>query len=1089
MPKSFIKRKFLIAAFTFLISVTFLPPVSANFFPFRSKKTISPSEYSNRQDDIEIYNNQAIELFEEGHFKEAQELWEKAIRVMERSGSYIPQHSEADEKYLLNDDIPIDFTADDMAETSEIEDLYTTAVAAFKKQKYTAAKKLFDRVETKTPDYRATRNYLTILKHKIKRAEQSLNGHKFKEGALSRKAERGEWKKILKESESELERKLIDQVSPLYKEALRHYKSRNFKLAKEYFQEIDSIFPKYRDTLKYISRIDVDIRDEEKRALKESYKKQAIARKKEQDEWHRIIEESEKKLEEKMKQQAEPVYHEALHYYKQREFEMAKNRFEEVRRIFPEYKSTAKYLGRIGQDMKDEIERQERQRVREYEQEVREKEIARKREKKHLEHLRGLEEKNRLRIFEEEVAARRRDREEWLLVLKESESERQKKLTAQADFIYQEAVEYFKKRRFEEARENFLEVESVLSDYKSTEKYLSKIDHEIAKEEQQLLIEQERKIKRRIRGDQLVERQKDEEERHFRTIESEKRVREFKERASARKEQRDEWERVLRDNEHERQMRLEQEAGFVYKEALKAYKKQQWEQARQGFLEAQEILPGHWKSEKYLVRLDRDMQKAEMKRRVKIEKDIERQREKEAVARKVEEKRQLRLLEEDRKKQVAKQEKQAEAVYKFAVSLYRKGDYALAKDKFREVEDISPDYKSVQKYLGRVNNDIAGAQGFSKGVNDLANRRQLREQQIVQQREEEKLRQLLAAEEKQRHKDLSEESLARKRDRDEWEKTIRQIEVENQKRLKRQAQSTYEEALRYYKSGWYEQAKEAFAEVESTMPGYKSTRRYIARAEQNIQKEGKLDQDNEIKIQEYLDREEALLKTGKRRVGVSAPEKLDDMAVRRAAKQKQKEFSKQAEIKYRQALALYKANKFIDAKLKFIEVESFSPGYKATSNYLKRIDKKMSGNKMIDNRDHLVKRALLLQEDGSRKDAARDAKMEQKMRNRSIADQRKELKAQRQLIQKRYNKQFNQMYNRAIKFYKSGSYEQAQKLFVQIERMKPGYKRAASYLKKANAKIEKGFQKRNTNVATQSHEPKTRDTVIGDALDVFEQRL
>ncbi len=76
-----------------------------------------------------------------------------------------------------------------------------------------------------------------------------------------------------------------------------------------------------------------------------------------------------------------------------------------------------------------------------------------------------------------------------------------------------------------------------------------------------------------------------------------------------------------------------------------------------------------------------------------------------------------------------------------------------------------------------------------------------------------------------------------------------------------------------------------------------------------------------------------------------------------------------------------------------------------------------------------------------------------------------------------------------VKYYKSGSYEEAQKLFLQIERMKPGYKRTASYLKKTNAKIEKGFPKRTDSSVVKSHERKTRSDVIGKTLDVFEQRL
>ena len=64
---------------------------------------------------------------------------------MERSGRYVPQHSELHEDYLSDDELSDDFTTGDISETSEIEDLYKTAVTAFKKQKYAAAKKLFER--------------------------------------------------------------------------------------------------------------------------------------------------------------------------------------------------------------------------------------------------------------------------------------------------------------------------------------------------------------------------------------------------------------------------------------------------------------------------------------------------------------------------------------------------------------------------------------------------------------------------------------------------------------------------------------------------------------------------------------------------------------------------------------------------------------------------------------------------------------------------------------------------------------------------------------------------------------------------------
>jgi len=1089
MVKPLIKIKLLTLIFTFLISVTFLTPVYANFFPFFFNKSTKPRDYSNLEDKIEIYNNQAIELFEEGHFKEAQELWEKAVRIMERSRNFVQEYGDLQGDLLSEEEMFNDLTSGDMSGTSEIEDLYRTAVSAFKKQKYSASKKMFERVEAKTPDYKATRNYLTILKYKIKQVQQSLNGDKFKESAFSREAERGEWRKILKESEKELEIKMIEQVAPLYKEAIGNYKVRKFKLAKEYFLEIDSILPKYKDTLKYLSRIDVDIRGEEQRTLTEKYKAQTLVRKKEQEEWHRIIEESEKKLEGKMKQQAEPVYQEALYYYKQREFDLAKNRFEEVERIFTDYKSTGKYLGRIDQDAANEIERQEQERLRKYEQEIRDKELARKRNERRLEKLREAEEKNRIEKFEREVAARRKDREEWLEVLRESEMERQRKLTQQADYIYQEAVLYYKRRDFKEAREDFLEVEQILPDYKSTVRFLTKVDRAIAQEEQQRLVQKERMIKKKIRENQWVEQQKDEEERHFRLVEGKKRMQAFKERALLRKKQRDEWDRALRVNERERQKRLDQEAEYIYKEALRSYRKQHWEEARSGFLETQEISLGYKKSDKYLARIDQDIRNAEMKRRAKADKEIESQRQREMMVREAEEERRMRLFQRDRRKQITQQQKQAESIYKYAVSLYRKGEYVLAKDKFREVEDFFPGYKSVRRYLGRIDQDLINMEGFSQYDQELAARQTIRKQRIAQKREEKKLRRLLQAEEKRWRMDINEAYLTRQRDREDWAVTVKQIEAENHKRLKRQAEMTYKEALRYYKAGWFEQAKEAFREVEATMPGYKSTKKYIARSKRNIQKERKLTQYTEARIQEFLDTEETLRMANQKRISYPIPEKNGSLVVKQAVEQRQKELSQQAEIKYRQALEFYKANNFIEAKLMFIEVESFSPGYKSTLNYLARINNRISGQELFTGRDYLIKQALSQEENGFISEPSKEVIVQQRQQGHSTDDRRKALRAQRHLIQQQYDKQFKQLYNKAIHLYKSGSFEEAQKLFVQIERMKPGYKRAASYLRKANAKIEKGYQKKKNNVVVRSQEPNTRDDVIGNALDIIEQRL
>ena len=107
----------------------------------------------------------------------------------------------------------------------------------------------------------------------------------------------------------------------------------------------------------------------------------------------------------------------------------------------------------------------------------------------------------------------------------------------------------------------------------------------------------------------------------------------------------------------------------------------------------------------------------------------------------------------------------------------------------------------------------------------------------------------------------------------------------------------------------------------------------------------------------------------------------------------------------------------------------------------------------------------------------------------SADEQRKNLRAQRRIIDHKYDQHFNELYDKALKLYKSGSYVEAQKLLLQIDRMKPGYKRTAKYLKKVNAKIEKGMNKQAGRSVVRSRKAKTRGDVVGEALDNFEKRL
>lgn len=1253
-----VMKRFFTSALTFAFLTTSLTPVSARLFSSKPDKESLSASSPNREAQIDAYNEQAIRLFEEGRFKDAQELWEQAIDLMERPETYVERYQEGQEMRQPAEEEFVSVEDGDGFGAGDVDDLYETAVSLFKRQKYVASKKLFERVESVIPDHKASRNYLAILEHKLKQAQQSLIGDKFKENALSRREERAQWREILEESERELERKLREQAEPVYQQALQYYKSRAFKPAKDCFGEVERILPGYKDTGRYLARIDNDIRQEAQRLMEERRRKEALARQKEKEEWQRILLESEQELQKKLAEQAESVYQEAVNYYKQRQFELAKSRFQEVEWILPGYKSTAKYLARIDQDVQEEFRMRQQQRARELERRKREEEIARKREEERLEKRREAEEQERLRRFQEEVAARRKEREEWLKILEESERERQRKLQEQAGLVYREAVRFYKERQLEQAKENFQEVERILPDYKSTVKYLARIDQDIKEEEERRLAERQRAFQRELREKKLADRRKLEEERQRRAVEEQNRLREFQEKALAREKQREEWDRVLRENASERRRKLEEEAGFVYEEAVRAYKERHWERARNGFLEAGRILPGYKPTEKYLARIDRNMRREEQKRRETAKEAAERQKREETLAAEREEARQRKLREAEEREQIQQRRRQAAAVYRFAVSLYKRGNYAQAKDKFLEAEQIFPGYTAAAKYLRRIDGDIAKDQERRQQSHQIAFERQIKEQRLSRKREEERTGRLREAEEKQRIQKLSEEALARRKEREEWEKTVRQIEAEHQKRLRRQADSIYKEALRYYEAGWFKQAKETFEEVEAMVPGYKSAGKYLAKMEQSIRKEERFLRESEKKIREREeeiltkkdrgaeDRElqikaaagklyKEALRAYKQRDYVRAKEKFHDVAgvfpdykstekflgriegdiaraeerrrrkaeaalrrqvreerlakrreeanrkklrrleerqkiaalraeadARRREKEslkasldkmereRRKKLEEQAAPIYKEAVRHYRAEAFQQAKEAFMEVEKIAPAYKSTARYLSRIDEEIA--REAKRRRVRERRAVARQEKEEKPAEERIAqgpvespgtpltgdnnqpeseRMEESIRGalsleesrfqeppqqaaaipsarvqgkeprrgkagderaeleRFVQKRRKELQAKRRAVQREYEKQFQRLYARAVKLYRRGSYEEAGGLFFEIERMKPGYKKAAAYLEKAQAKIKKDLPKRDGSVVLRPQETKTRSEIVNEALDALERKL
>ncbi len=201
-------------------------------------------------------------------------------------------------------------------------------------------------------------------------------------------------------------------------------------------------------------------------------------------------------------------------------------------------------------------------------------------------------------------------------------------------------------------------------------------------------------------------------------------MQEFNEKVLARQKQRKEWERIIQENERVRQEKLADEAEFVYQEALNSYTLGRWKKARIDFLDVEQILSGYKETEQYLAKIDQDIERAAQENRQMAREATARRKKEEALAMKSKEQHQMELRKAEEEKQLERKKIQAESVYKFAMSLYKREDYAEAREKFMEVDQILPDYKSTKKYLRRVGGDIAKARERRYKEQQLAFERQ-----------------------------------------------------------------------------------------------------------------------------------------------------------------------------------------------------------------------------------------------------------------------------------------------------------------------------------------------------------------------------
>lgn len=759
-----------------------------------------------REEQAREYYNKARRLFDEGNYEEAQDLWNKAIRITEHPEmkDYVSESSKRFSKKeqaltkeegrrLKRLEIERGYTV------KEVEEFYQSGITLFKQGKWIAAKDEFENVDEMFPDHKATRSYLMLIEQEIQQEQQHLIEEKLKTEEQERRKQKDLWKAELERREKERREKLEQQAEVLYAEGLRLYKDLKFTDAKERFKEVEWLLPNYKKTARYMAGIDEEIKKEERRQaelqqkeLEDQMRAQRLAEEREAELRQKRIEKEAQEKQKRLEDEAEFIYETALGLYKKNMFEQAKAKFEETATMIENYKDVQEYLVRIDDDAKEYA-------------------LRNKEEIKRLEEKR-LEEERLAKIKEEEELQEQAEREA---------REKAEAFKKEIEKDYRTALSLYKKKYFEDAKEKFLDLNKRMPDYKDANVYLAKVDGEIAKKKQMMeaRAEEEKKL---------------EEER-------------------ARKAQ----ERIF-----------EEETKGLYDSANSLYRKKMFDEARVKFLKVQERAANYKSTEKYLRRIDDAIQKQNNQVALKKEDDQKKiepkkvEPKKEAVQ-KLESPVKKEVKSVERVAQASKNEEElirqaeegrrerflgeAEQKYEQALNFYKNGDYENAKAKFIQVEAVYPGFKGTLNYLSKIDEEIRESASKSnvksfKPIIDSS------------QEKPKKLEMLQKFEESKKSKKVAKNTIVTSVEEKINSKSIEVVDL---------TEDLYQKALRNYKDREYEGAYAQFQELSLKQSDYKDTDVYLKRIAQKLKKlnEDKENQkNNELCLRLYKEGEKLFKK-------------------------------------------------------------------------------------------------------------------------------------------------------------------------------------------------------------------------------------
>lgn len=565
---SFLAIAFLL---TFAISVFAQKPRTERGYTYNLKQLIEQAEENiekvdkqlekreirkrneEREAKVREHFEKGNSLYKEGKLKEARQEWQKALEISktpELEGYIRESVRRAKEK---------------------ISSLLSEAHSLYQEKAYTQAQEKYQEVLTRDSENRTALRYLEIIPEKIEEAKRE--------------------EKIAR---------LTQEAKPIYQEALRFYRQKEYAKAKEKFQKVHNIYPEYEKASYYLERIDQDIQRQKERIRKKK---------------------------------AESIYDQAYSSYRDKEYQKAQELFKELEEFYPGYKNTQDYLKRIPEDI----------------EQVRIDSLLDKADVLYKQEQYTQAEEVYKQVLKIEPEDRTASTYLERIPQKIQEKEREQ-LEQKAQPIYDQALHLYQAKDYQASLEKFKEAEGILAGYRKAQYYI---------------------------------------------------------------------ERIPEDIQREKEHRLNEQARVIYDEALSLYKAKDYQQAKEEFQKAAQIVPGYARVDYYLKR---------------ILEDIERQKQ-----------RQLR--------------EKIQSLNKEGKNLYRNKNYDEATAKFKEVLRLDPENKYALRYLELI----------PKRIEEEKERLERKRQKELEKRQREKQREL-ERQKKEKEKRRREETRKQLKKKEELEK-------------------------------------------------------------------------------------------------------------------------------------------------------------------------------------------------------------------------------------------------------------------------------------------------------------------------------